>query len=476
MENNNILLAVSGMTPQIITETLYGIYQQDKHAVPTRIEVITTQSGKQRLIDTLLGPDSPLDSLVKDYNLPAIHFNEDDIKVPCNSEGKPLEDVQTEQEQVIVADFITNHVRMLCNAKIKVKNKVGKEQEEKYKYDQIHASLAGGRKTMSFALGYAMSLFGRPQDKLSHVLVNEPYDRVPDFYYPTPTQVRRTCSGKSAKYDLSKAIVTLANIPLVLMREEMPTQLMSDSAFSYSNTVERINKANHLTQETAVVELDFDNLSVHCSGHEVKLSPDCFAFYSWLAQESKEFHDEGIEAPTAQMKKNELTSKRLRGMIKAVLHPTLQVSIEDMPLLYEITKEKLEMINRFCSQDDIKSSESLLFLSKSNNIEFLRGDLDENDLFKKHKNLWTRLLKDTNSEIEKTLGKRLSSYFIIDTVRKEKVGKTNSYITYKGLNISSENIHILPPSQSKHGMQFSQIPPLVGIDADLLISNDKTKQ
>ncbi|WP_462178358.1 CRISPR-associated ring nuclease Csm6 [Pseudoalteromonas gelatinilytica] len=170
MNNNNILLAVSGMTPQIITETLYGIYQQDKHAVPTRIEVITTQSGKQRLIDTLLGPDSPLENLVKDYNLPEIHFNEDDIKVPCNAEGQPLEDVQTELEQIIVADFITNHVRMLCN------------EENKH----IHASLAGGRKTMSFALGYAMSLFGRPQDKLSHVLVSEPYDRVPDFYYPPP--------------------------------------------------------------------------------------------------------------------------------------------------------------------------------------------------------------------------------------------------------------------------------------------------
>ena len=35
----------------------------------------------------------------------------------------------------------------------------------------IHASIAGGRKTMTFYLGYAMSLFGRIQDELSHVLV-----------------------------------------------------------------------------------------------------------------------------------------------------------------------------------------------------------------------------------------------------------------------------------------------------------------
>ncbi|MFY8299512.1 CRISPR-associated ring nuclease Csm6 [Pseudoalteromonas sp. SS15] len=467
MDNNNILLAVSGMTPQIITETLYGIYQQDKDAVPTRIEVITTQSGKQRLIDTLLGPDSPLENLVKDYNLPKIHFNEDDIKVPCNPEGQPLEDVQTEQEQVIVADFITNHVRQLCNAKVKIKNEG--VAEEKYQYDQIHASLAGGRKTMSFALGYAMSLFGRPQDKLSHVLVNEPYDRVPDFYYPTPTQVMRTNSGKSAKYDLNKAVVTLANIPLVLMREEMPTQLMSDSASSYSNTVERINKANQLTQETAVVELDFDNLSVHCSGHEVKLSPDCFAFYSWLAQESKEFHSEGVEAPTVKMTKSELTYTRLKFMIKAVLHPTLQVNIEDMSELYENTKERLEMINRFCPEDENTSCESLLFLSKSNNIAFLRGDLDEVELFKKHKNLWTRLLNETNTAFEKALGKRLSSYFIIDTVSKIKVENTKNYTAYKGLNILSKNIHIKAPAKVKHQtLEFSKVSPLMGPKAVLL--------
>lgn len=39
------LLAVSGMTPQIITETLYGIYRQDPAKYPSSIEVITTVEG-----------------------------------------------------------------------------------------------------------------------------------------------------------------------------------------------------------------------------------------------------------------------------------------------------------------------------------------------------------------------------------------------------------------------------------------------
>ncbi|MEF8766961.1 CRISPR-associated ring nuclease [Candidatus Accumulibacter contiguus] len=40
---------------------------------------------------------------------------------------------------------------------------------------------------MGFFLGYALSLYGRPQDKLSHVLVSAPFESSLGFYYPTPS-------------------------------------------------------------------------------------------------------------------------------------------------------------------------------------------------------------------------------------------------------------------------------------------------
>ena len=43
----------------------------------------------------------------------------------------------------------------------------------------LHVSIAGGRKTMGFFLGYALSLYGRAQDKLSHVLVSPPFESSP---------------------------------------------------------------------------------------------------------------------------------------------------------------------------------------------------------------------------------------------------------------------------------------------------------
>ncbi|WP_217536045.1 CRISPR-associated ring nuclease Csm6 [Vibrio metschnikovii] len=108
-----VLLAVSGMTPQIITETLFGIYRQDPTKVPQRIEVVTTQDGCQRLIDNLLGPVSPLEQLIKDYQLPNIRFTEEDIKVPTGDDGAPLNDIKSERDQEIITNFITDHVRQL---------------------------------------------------------------------------------------------------------------------------------------------------------------------------------------------------------------------------------------------------------------------------------------------------------------------------------------------------------------------------
>lgn len=63
----------------------------------------------------------------------------------------------------------------------------------------LHVSIAGGRKTMGFFMGYALSLYGRPQDRLSHVLVSAPFESNHDFYdLPRPIGLRSICSGGPA--------------------------------------------------------------------------------------------------------------------------------------------------------------------------------------------------------------------------------------------------------------------------------------
>lgn len=427
----HILLVVSGMTPQIITETLYGIYRQDPATLPQRIVAITTMSGCQRIRDNLLGDDSPLVRLQQDYHLPPILFSDADIKVPVGDDGIPLDDVRSEREQEIIADFITRTVRELTADPDLA----------------LHASLAGGRKTMGFALGYAMSLFGRPQDRLSHVLVNAPYEDVPDFYYPTPTPVWRGDRLNRSQHDLSQAQVMLATIPLVLMRQEMPKDLMEKPDLSYTQTVERINKANTLTAETASVTLDYTHMSLNCDGYEVLLKPDCFAFYSWLAQDSKDNPGEGIEAPRDGMRRKEL-QQRLSDYFLGIHAPELAPHNAGHPLeeLLELATDAIarnERQLRECEPHYQSRGNWLLQDNESNRSLWSESsDIPDELLLKRHKELWNRLLRETNKAITDALGERLASYYRLCTVNTEKGTNSRARFEFKGLAMAPEHIQL----------------------------------
>src|SRR2546426_12133493 len=51
----HILLCVAGLTPQIITETLYALTQQRGERID-EIRVITTLGGRDRILSALLDP------------------------------------------------------------------------------------------------------------------------------------------------------------------------------------------------------------------------------------------------------------------------------------------------------------------------------------------------------------------------------------------------------------------------------------
>jgi len=151
-----ILLAVTGLTPQVVTETLYALAVKGNPAwVPTEIRIITTRQGVEKAQRTLLS-DHPgwFRRLCADYRLPGIAFGAGGIRIIAGPDGKPLDDILDERDNAAVADFITEEVRALTADPSA----------------SLYVSIAGGRKTMGFYVGYALSLFGREQDRLSHVL------------------------------------------------------------------------------------------------------------------------------------------------------------------------------------------------------------------------------------------------------------------------------------------------------------------
>lgn len=234
--SRRVLVAVTGLSPQILTETLYALtVRQSPPFIPTEAHLITTRRGAEHARLNLLS-DEPgwFHRLVKDHTLPPIQFDSQHIHVLRNTEGAALDDIRTEADNVCAADLITELVREFTADP----------------NSALHVSIAGGRKTMGFYLGYALSIFGRPQDRLSHVLVSAPFESHPQFYYPTRYErVIHTSGNPSIAIDCRNAEITLAEIPFVRLRSGLDDRLLSGHK-TYSET---IAAAQHALRTTDLI-------------------------------------------------------------------------------------------------------------------------------------------------------------------------------------------------------------------------------
>jgi len=259
-----ILLAVTGLSPQVVTETLYALAVTREPAfVPTEVHLLTTAEGASRAELTLLaGGQAYFRRLCEDYGLPAIAFGTERIHVIADADGHPLQDIRNPADNTAAADAITDTVRRLTG------------QSD----SALHVSIAGGRKTMGFYLGYALSLFGRPQDRLSHVLVSEPFESNPQFFYPPPApQVLFTRDNKPVS--TRDAEVMLAEIPFVRLRHGLPDPLLSGTArFSYAV------RAAQRGLGPPELCIDLPGGRITCGGRAVALQPQLLAWMAWMAR------------------------------------------------------------------------------------------------------------------------------------------------------------------------------------------------
>lgn len=264
--NKKILLAVSGMSPQIITETLYSLITEHQW-IPDEIRLISTLQGRQNAILQLLEGESYFHQLLRDYHIDhPIHFTPDSIQVIRNAQGHALADLRTPDDNQAAADLICQVIRELTSeASV-----------------ELHVSLAGGRKTMGFYAGYALSLFGRPQDRLSHVLVSKDFESNRNFFYPTPnTRVIHSANG--SPLDANKAEVWLAEIPFVRLRNKLPDSLFHGH-HSFSETVKLAREA---TEQIHLVLVPKDN-RVQVNGRNGTLTPVLFAILLLFVERARQ--------------------------------------------------------------------------------------------------------------------------------------------------------------------------------------------
>lgn len=203
-----ILIFVAGATPQIITETIYGLAMQNPPVYADELHIITTSTGREIIRQRLLS-EGHLQQLLDEYGLPSLPFDESSFIVLADPSRQELADIRSVSDNDAAGDQISNFIRLKAADKT----------------SRLHCSLAGGRKTMSFYLGAALQLFGRPQDKLYHILVSAEFESNPAFFYPpkhdTPIAVRLP-DGSTQTLNARQARVELAELSFIRLGELAP--------------------------------------------------------------------------------------------------------------------------------------------------------------------------------------------------------------------------------------------------------------
>ena len=266
----HVLISVVGLSPQVITETLYCYWCLASPPIPiTEVFALTTLRGKRALEETLLGDNGKLKSLCNDYNLPTIHFNLANIYLLKGADGQPLEDISSVIDNEAIADQFFAFVRKLATSTDIC----------------LHASIAGGRKTMGLYIGLAMQFYGRPGDTLSHVLVNPELENQ-EFFYPLPNGVDVVLNdGRTIPADEIR--LELAEIPLLLLREKIPF-LKEHTDAGYTELIGIAQREYNVLQAISPVAINTFSRCLEIGEVAINLTPLELALYLFFARQHLE--------------------------------------------------------------------------------------------------------------------------------------------------------------------------------------------
>lgn len=275
ISHRNVLIISVGATPPVVTETVWKLFQLQPVFVPHRIHLVTTAKGNEEFVKAgLLGPDGKLAEL---FAASGHAYVEPEVNIPQGKDKAGIADIRTEAENVAYGNEITRLVR-------------------DYAQDsstRIHMSLAGGRKIMSWYAGAALSLFGRPRDQLSHVLVTpEILEACNDFWWPgqpqkrVPHKWKKNAKGEPQEYSIEGADVIMPLIPFVRLTPVLGKRvdnLFPGGEIDYEKIVKAVQDSLNARQVTLVL----NRRAVRIGSEEAQLDNLHFALYCLLADARK---------------------------------------------------------------------------------------------------------------------------------------------------------------------------------------------
>lgn len=288
---STVLLAVIGMSPSVLTETLWALAHEPEPVLPKRIIVVTTSRGRQQIDDHLFTPRprfggaSAWDTLRRTLaeaghaldGLLQFGTTADDLRVftardPATGRSHELADIRSPADNEAAADFLLDQVRQIV------------ENPDTH----LIASVAGGRKTMGALLYACLTLSGRETDRLTHVLVNEPFEQTPEFFFPGQPGGPLPLRATDTTVNPADASLELADVPFVPLRNLFRREL-GHSAGTFSRLVDLCREEIRVRAgRTLQVTVDTTRCRVVVNGQETEPSPREHVLLLFLARRAKD--------------------------------------------------------------------------------------------------------------------------------------------------------------------------------------------
>ncbi|HEU18278.1 MAG TPA: TIGR02584 family CRISPR-associated protein [Deltaproteobacteria bacterium] len=270
----NILLAVIGLTPQVITETLFALHQQKK--LVDAIHIITTRKGKEAINAKLLAPnDGYYYRYCADYGIDpgSIDFGFDHVHVIADENGIERDDIADEGDN-------ENLLRKCLELTFKF---------TKDSHTAVFFSVAGGRKTMTSCLTLAAQLYGRQQDRMYHVLVSPEFESSRNFYYPVRESISlelKDANGNRYFKETKYAVVNLIPIPFISIRNKFTRDMLDEPKDPATLMLSLIREDPYL------LIIDIPSQKITYKNLEVDMMPARLALYTLFAMQKKDCKNE----------------------------------------------------------------------------------------------------------------------------------------------------------------------------------------
>ena len=185
--------------------------------------------------------------------------------VQTDESGNEIVDLRTGADNLRAADFMLGELR-------------------KYTEDTettILCSIAGGRKTMSALLFSCMTLLGREQDKVYHVLIPPDYEggMYPPFFFPQKGVTHQVLfRGKPTGKEVSstKIGIELFEVPFVRMRGWYQEKFKATPP-NYKTLISRMQTMAPAAMTCPPLDLNVRDGTSRVDGEACELSETCFA-------------------------------------------------------------------------------------------------------------------------------------------------------------------------------------------------------